>query len=81
MVMGDCATTLAIPKSTTLAWSPAPRRMFSGFMSRWTIPREWATARPWRTPDMIWHAWGTGIRVRRSSRFLRGSPFTSSSAM
>ena len=36
----------AKPKSTSTGRSSLSRRMLSGLMSRWTIPREWAKARP-----------------------------------
>jgi hypothetical protein len=35
------STARAMPKSATMAWSPA-RRMFSGLISLWTTPRSWA---------------------------------------
>ena len=36
--------TFAKPKSRILAWPRLVRKMFAGFMSRWTIPSAWAVS-------------------------------------
>jgi hypothetical protein len=66
-------TARAIPKSVTIA-CPDARRMFSGFTSRWTIPRQWAYARASPTSWAMRSASSIGIWRSRVSRSRSDSP-------
>ena len=65
----------AIPKSATTAW-PSSRRMFSGLMSRWTIPCRCAASRASATSRAIRTASPTGSWCSRVSRSRSDSPAT-----
>ena len=60
-------TARAIPKSATTARPPLSR-MFSGLMSRWTMPSSWATASASATWVVIEMASSSGSCRSRSSR-------------
>ena len=55
----DAESALAIPKSVTTA-APPESRMFSGLMSRWTMPCECAYASARATSRRMLTASGTG---------------------
>ena len=68
---------MARPKSEILATRPAgdwPIRMFSGLMSRWTKPSEWACSSPLSTWLAIRQAWligyWPGSALARASRLV-----------
>ncbi len=69
---------LAMPKSTIFTKSGSPprlvRKMFSGFMSRWTMPLSWAAPSAWQHWMRMWSDRSMGTVPSRASTFARSSP-------
>ena len=53
-------TSMANPKSSSLAWPSGMTRMLEGLMSRWTRPCLWASDRAEATWWTTSHAFGAG---------------------
>ena len=68
------AASRAIPKSVTIARPSAASRMLPGLMSRWTMPRTWATPRARATSSPMRAACRGASRPPRRSRAARSSP-------
>ena len=74
------SSSLARPKSRILAWPSGVTTMFSGLMSRWTMPASWAFC----SPPPTWVAISSAPRRSSSRPWMRDFtvlPGTSSIAM